>query len=361
MNKNPSNQIPNLKPIDPYLETKIITINPNEFKSEELYEAAEIIQKGGLVCFPTETVYGLGANAFNPTAINQIFKVKGRPNDNPLICHISDYEMLNTLTNHVSENAKKLMKKFWPGALTIVFPRHPNVPSETTAGLNTVGIRMPSNRIAFELIKYSKVPIAAPSANLSTKPSPTIGKHCVDDLNGRIEMIIDGGKCDIGVESTVLLMTEECPVIVRPGGVTLEMLREVIPETRVYKVSTNVEMEMKPPTPGMKYRHYAPSVDTIVVVGNKKSDKIVELSKMYKLKGKKVGVVCWSINQLDCDCFRKIDGDEYKGMAQHLFVNLRDLDGKVDIILIEGVDEIREGLAVMNRAKKAAVEIVEAN
>ena len=352
---------PTIKPIEPYLTTTIIQINRDNFQGEELSKAAQIIQEGGLVCFPTETVYGLGADAFNPNALNQIFKVKGRPNDNPLICHISDLTMLKRLTRHINENAEKLMKRFWPGALTIIFPKANEVPREVTAGLDTVGVRMPSHPIAFEFIKQCQTPIAAPSANLSTKPSPTIGRHCIEDLNGRIEMIIDGGNCDIGVESTVLLLGDDHPIILRPGGVTLEMLQEIIPSTTTYKISTNLELENKPPTPGMKYRHYAPSVDTIVIIGEKKKEMIFDLTSKYLTDGKKVGVVAWSISQIHSTFFIKIDGDKYKGMAQHLFCSLRDLDGKVDIILIEGVEEIKEGLAVMNRAKKAAVQVIEAN
>ena len=174
-------------------------------------------------------------------------------------------------------------------------------------------------------------------------------------------MIIDGGNCDIGVESTVLLLENDHPTILRPGGVTLEMLREVIPSTQTYKISTNLELENKPPTPGMKYRHYAPSVDTIVVVGKKANETIMNITNEYMKNGKKVGVVSWSLENVECTMFVKINGDEFKGMAQQLFVSLRDMDGKVDVIVIEGVEEIKEGLAVMNRAKKAAVRVIEAN
>ncbi|ELP93151.1 sua5, putative [Entamoeba invadens IP1] len=357
-----SNEMPKIHPIAPYLTTKVITIDRDNINMSEMTEAAEIIQTGGLVAFPTETVYGLGADVFHPESINQIFRVKGRPNDNPLITHISDLKMLDRLAAFVSDDAKKLIAKFWPGALTIIFPRAKGVPDEVTAGLDTVGVRMPSHPIAYNLIRLANTPIAAPSANLSTKPSPTLGSHCVDDLNGRVEMIIDGGACDIGVESTVLMLSPKGPVILRPGGVTLEMLREVIPTTCVYKMSTNKTLEAKPPTPGMKYRHYAPSVETVVVVGNKRVEKLEELCQDYKQEGKRVGLVTWSMtNTENCEIVLKVDGDKYKGMAHALFMDMRDLDKKVDVIFIEGVDEIKEGLAVMNRAKKAAVRTIEAN
>ena len=357
------NEIPKVHPIDPYLTTVIAKIDRDNIDMKAIDQAAAFIQKGGLVAFPTETVYGLGADVFSPESINQIFRVKGRPNDNPLICHVSDMEMLNRLAAFVSDDAKKLIKKFWPGALTIIFPKNEKVPTEVTAGLNTVGVRMPSHPIAFQFIKQSKTPIAAPSANLSTKPSPTVGRHVIEDLNGRVEMIIDGGECDIGVESTVLLLAED-PVILRPGGVTLEMLREVLPNTRVYKMSTNKELEAHPPTPGMKYRHYAPKVDTIVVTGHddtKRVEKIKELCNEYKSQNKKVGVVSWSIPSVELTGCKeiKVEGDNFKGMAHWLFMDMRDLDGTVDVIIIEGVDEVKEGLAVMNRAKKAAVKVIE--
>ena len=222
-------------------------------------KAAEIWKKGGLVAFPTETVYGLGGNGLDKEASRKIYAAKGRPSDNPLILHIAAKEQVEALVSKVSDAGRLLMESFWPGPLTLIFPKAECVPLETTGGLNTVAIRMPNHPIAQALLKKSGLPIAAPSANVSGRPSPTLADHVIEDMDGRIDMIVDGGEVGIGVESTIVDVTGEIPTILRPGYITEEMLRNVVGEVDVDPaVAGSVSAEIKPKAPGMKYRHYAP-------------------------------------------------------------------------------------------------------
>ena len=249
---------------------------------EDIQQAAEIIREGGLVAFPTETVYGLGADALNPEAVGKVYAAKGRPSDNPMIVHISSKDDLERLTFEITEDIKKLADVFWPGPLTMVVPARPVVPRVTTGGLDTVAVRMPSDMTAAALITSSGVPIAAPSANLSGKPSPTTARHVIDDLDGRIDAIIEGGDCQVGIESTVVDMTGSIPAVLRPGIITREQLSAALgktveldpallakPEIKWKDGLLETDEDFKPKSPGMKYRHYAPKAEMIIYKGNR--------------------------------------------------------------------------------------------
>ncbi|MDI6737915.1 MAG: L-threonylcarbamoyladenylate synthase [Nanoarchaeota archaeon] len=331
--------------------TIILKISKDNPEKILVKQAAVIIKEGGLVAFPTETVYGLGADALNPKAVAKIFEAKGRPADNPLIAHIADKKDVYRLAKEVPKEAELLMKEFWPGPLTIILKKSNLVPDIVTAGLDTVAIRMPSHKVALALIKEAKTPIAAPSANLSGKPSPTDAGHVIEDMKGRVDVIIDSGKTDIGVESTVIDMTVKPPLVLRPGGLPKEELEEFL------KNIGKEEKSDKPKAPGMKYRHYAPNADVIVVEGNKEKvmKKTKELIEEYKLKGKKVGVMA-AIKEhgYEADVVKFIGSTE-KEVAKKLFRALRDFDKEdIHVIIAEGIEEKGIGEAVMNRLRKAA-------
>ncbi len=249
------------------METKRIYIKDTEHvRDEELLEAAEIIRRGGLVAFPTETVYGLGGNALDEDAAKKIYAAKGRPSDNPLIAHVSCPEEVEPLVEYMPEAGKKLMEAFWPGPLTMIFPKSSRVPYGTTGGLETVAVRMPSDPVANRLIALAGVPIAAPSANTSGRPSPTTADHVWQDMNGRIDMIIDGGPVGIGVESTIVDVSGQVPVVLRPGAITMEMLRETLGEVTIDPAILGPMAEgVRPKAPGMKYKHYAPKAELTLV------------------------------------------------------------------------------------------------
>ncbi|MCQ2551643.1 MAG: threonylcarbamoyl-AMP synthase [Clostridia bacterium] len=325
------------------METKIFTD-----KLEDIKEAAEIIASGGLVAFPTETVYGLGADALNAEAVGKVYAAKGRPSDNPMIVHIWNGTQLNYLTDEVTEDMELLMKAFWPGPMTMVVKRKPIVPDVTTGGLDTVGVRCPSNEVARNLIRFSRTPIAAPSANLSGKPSPTSAQHCIDDLTGRVEAVIKSGDCQFGIESTVVDMTGENPMILRPGMITKEMMEAVLHKevlldpTLLKRPDLFNNGDFKPKAPGMKYKHYAPEAEMVIFQGER--EKVKEAIETEKLKaekeGKKVGVIVY----------------EDESLAAHdFFAKLRAFDKeKVDIILAAALAEEGVGFSVMNRMFKSA-------
>ena len=305
-------------------------------KKSEINKAAEIIKSGGLVAFPTETVYGLGANAFNSDAVKKIFAAKKRPADNPLIVHVLSLKQAEKCA-YLNKNAKKLIDKFWPGPLTIVLRKKAIVPREVTASLNNIAIRMPRNKIALELIEKSNCPIAAPSANLAGKPSSTCFKHVQDDLSGRINAIIKSEDCEIGIESTVINLTSKQPILLRPGKITLEQLRKILPNL---KIANNTSE--RPSSPGMKYKHYSPKAKVILFERN--ISKINYYRKKYERYGKKVRVL--QIKNL-------------KKSSKKLFKTFRKLDEeKTDYILVLGCPEKGIGLALMNRLKKAAHRII---
>ncbi|AMM53412.1 L-threonylcarbamoyladenylate synthase [Pyrococcus kukulkanii] len=325
----------------------------DKINERKLKVAARLIREGKLVAFPTETVYGLGADALNERAVKRIFEAKGRPADNPLIVHIADFSQVYELAREVPEEAEMLARKFWPGPLTIVLPKKDVVPKVTTGGLDTVAIRMPAHEIALRLIELSERPIAAPSANISGKPSPTSAEHVIDDFYGKIECIIDGGETKIGVESTVIDLTEWPPVLLRPGGLPLEEIEKVIGEVRIHPAVYGKRVDLAK-APGMKYRHYAPNAEVIVVEGSREKveEKIRELIGEFKRKGKRVGVI--GSGRYNADEFFFL-GNTVEDVARNLFKALRHMDrAGVDVVLAEGVEEKGLGLAVMNRLRKAA-------
>lgn len=342
------------------------TIIINGAESELFDAAAKALKKGRLVAFPTETVYGLGANALDPKAVEKIYEVKGRPSDNPLIVHISEITQIDDLVLEVPDKANALIKEFWPGPLTLVFKKSNLVPRIITAGLDTVAIRMPDNPIALKLIERAKVPVAAPSANLSGRPSPTTYSHVKQDLDGRIEYIIDGGPCTVGVESTVLDVTSDIPIILRPGGVTLEMLENIVGKVET-DPALEVKGDIKPRSPGMKYRHYSPKADMILISGesNKVISKINDLVNESQKKGLRVGVLASLINadKYNADVV-VVSGSaqSLEQVASGLYDSLRKLDDEnVDIIYSETFIEKGIGSAIMNRLKKASSgKIIEA-
>ncbi len=315
--------------------------------NEDLARASEIFRNGGLVAIPTETVYGLGANAYDREAVLNIFKAKGRPADNPLIVHIANAEQLDDIVESVSEKAKRLMDAFWPGPLTIVMRKSDKIPAEVSAGLDTVAVRMPSQPDARRLFEMCALPIAAPSANTSGKPSPTTAKHVYDDMNGKIDAIVDGGSCEVGLESTVVDVTDDIPRLLRPGGVTYEQLCEVLGE-----VIKNYEFKdgETPRSPGVKYKHYAPKAEVYVVRG--------DFQKYVNVKSKdftKVGILCHNSYSLPENCVVKQMGESPKEYANTLFSHLRAFDDEgVEIIFAEDIDDKGINLAVSNRLYKAA-------
>ncbi|MDD6920579.1 MAG: L-threonylcarbamoyladenylate synthase [Eubacteriales bacterium] len=325
------------------IETKILSTT-----EENLKLAGNIIRDGGIVAFPTETVYGLGANGMNADSVKKIFVAKGRPSDNPLILHISDIEQLYDLAEEVTEECKKLIEAFWPGPLTVVVKAKKNIPVQTRGGLDTVGIRLPQNFVAQKIIENANVPIAAPSANLSGKPSPTKYNHVIDDMQGRIDAIVCGEDCKIGVESTVISVFDENITILRPGKISKKEIETVLGKmVALDRTLAGLESEIsdfKPMSPGMKYRHYAPKAEMIVVagVGQEVDKKIAALRLEYEKTGKKVGIMHFEYTD--------------KNQAAHdLFDRLRQFDKEdVDIILATSIAGEGIGMAVMNRMVKAA-------
>jgi len=335
------------------------TIIINGTDDKAFKDAAKALRDGKLVAFPTETVYGLGADALNPDAVRRIYEAKGRPSDNPLIVHIAEVSSLDELVGEIPEAAALLIDAFWPGPLTMVFKKSNLVPDIITAGLDTVAVRMPDNPIAQKLIRDAGVPVAAPSANISGRPSPTTCKHVIDDMMGRIEYIIDGGPCQVGVESTVLDVTSEVPVILRPGGITWEMLKKVLGNVAADPV-LEIKGDMKPRSPGMKYRHYSPKAEMFLVSGKPDSvvKKINELIKESSRKGLKVGVLTSRENEDKYNADVIITAGSVmhiEQIAAGLYDSLRTFDDeKVDIIYSETFEEKGVGRAVMNRLKKAS-------
>ena len=338
------------------MNTTIFKIDRNDIDKKIIEKAGTYIKEGSLVAFPTETVYGLGADGLNEDACKHIFETKGRPSDNPLILHISNISMLYNLVDEINEDSKKLMDTCWPGPLTIIFKKSEKIPKTVTAGLDTVAIRFPKDEIARELISAANTPIAAPSANLSGKPSPTRAIDVYNDLNGKIPMIIDGGSCDIGIESTVIDLSEEVPTILRPGFFTYEDIKEILPNVRLD--DSIVDSKKIPKSPGQKYTHYAPKAKMEIYVGEKAGEEILKKAQDEKNKGKKVGILIFD-DQIDkFKDFKTISLGNRKDltyMSHVLFTSLRMMDAdKVDLILAEGVNEVDLGKSIMNRMKKSA-------
>lgn len=323
----------------------------------KLQDAGKIIADGGLVLFPTETVYGLGANGLNEEAVKSIYTAKGRSSDNPLILHISDYEMLKTISQNISEVEYKLMNAFWPGPFTIILERTPIVPNIVTSGLNTVGVRMPSNKIAHNLIKYSGVPIAAPSANISGKPSGTNLDDISEELFNKVDYIINGGNCDIGLESTVVRVIDNIPHILRPGRITAEQLKSVAGDVIIDEhVLGKLEKNQKVLSPGMKYRHYAPQSKCILVYSKDNSKMVNKINELLSEYENPVVISCTENIEL-YNTENKIDIGSKKNLeeiSKNLFTDLRKVDKyNPDIVIIEGVEKSGIGLAIMNRLIRA--------
>lgn len=340
-------------------EIRVVT---QEGPSEVYEEAAKVLQKGGLVAFPTETVYGLGGNALDSQAAQKIYKAKGRPSDNPLIIHIASVEALEDLTDAVPEKARQLAERFWPGPLTMILPKSNKVPLGTTGGLDTVAIRMPNHPVALRLIRESGVYVAAPSANTSGRPSPTMAAHVQEDLEGKIDMILDGGMVEVGIESTIVDLTSAIPTILRPGYITKEMLEHVIGPVQIDPAILDRKGAMtgKPKAPGMKYKHYAPKAQLTIVQGQKEKviDRIYQLSQEQEKAGKKVGIIATdeTVKYYKNGVVRSIGSRMEQGsIARGMYKILRDFDHlDVDVIYTESFEGDPMGMAIMNRLNKAA-------
>lgn len=350
--------------MDKNVNTKIVKIDPNNIDYDIIKEAAQIINNGGIVVFPTETVYGIGADALNDEAVDKIFKAKGRPQDNPLIVHIANFNDLYDLATEVPDKVKVLADKYWPGPMTMILNKKDILSDKITAGLKTAAIRLPINEIALALIRESKKPIAAPSANTSGKPSPTESGHVIDDLMGKVDMIIDGGSTYIGLESTVVDMTTEVPMILRPGGVTVEDIIKVLGDCEYDPAIIKNDEKIIPKSPGQKYRHYSPKADVIMYKGSIENiaDNIVHDYEQLEIEGKKVGIMSTLQTEKYYDGKNTIcvgDRTNLLTISSNLFRDLRKFDDLgMDIILAESVDEYGLGKAIMNRLGKAAGKII---
>lgn len=347
------------------MNTKMILVNDQKNIDEVMQEAGAVIKAGGLVAFPTETVYGLGGDALNEASSEKIYRAKGRPSDNPLIVHISRWEDLLLITREVPPLAKQLSDAFWPGPFTMVLKKSDRVPLTTTGGLDTVAVRMPGHQAALAFIKAAGGFVAAPSANTSGKPSPTLAQHVWEDMNGKIEMILDGGAVGIGVESTILDLTGEVPVILRPGSVTEQMIREVSGKVETDQALSSTDSEEPPKAPGMKYRHYAPKGRMTILSGDS-SQVMEEINRRLKADreaGEKTGVIAAeeSASRYHADVVKSAGarGDE-GAAARQLYRILREFDEDgVTVIYSEAFSSNGIGQAVMNRLLKAAGHHIE--
>ena len=345
------------------METVIRTVDRDHPDPEIIKEAAALIRRGGLVAFPTETVYGLGADAFLPEGARRIYAAKGRPSDNPLIVHICAYDALKKITADLPREAALLAEAFWPGPLTMIFRKSECVPRETTGGMDTVAVRMPSHPVAAALIRESGGYIAAPSANTSGRPSPTLARHVYEDLQGRIPLILDGGAVGIGLESTIVDLSEEVPMILRPGYITKEMLEQVIGTVRNDPGFISPDSSVRPKAPGMKYRHYAPKARMVLVSGpvDRAAEKIRGLAEESLRKGERCGILCTDETRdrygtLDQAVIKSIgQRQKEETIAHNLYGILREFDqADVDCIYSESFPEDGIGAAIMNRMLKAA-------
>lgn len=341
------------------MKTEILNIDRKNINKAYIKKASDLINEGALVAFPTETVYGLGADGLNDEACKKIFKAKGRPADNPLILHISHISMLDNLVEAISEKHRKLFY-LWPGPMTLIFKKSKLIPEAVTAGGDTVAIRFPSDEIARALISEANTPIAAPSANISGRPSPTKADDVYQDMNGIIPLIIDGGESNIGIESTVIDLSGEKPTILRPGYYTYEFLKEILPDMRLD--DSLVDSTKIPKSPGQKYKHYAPKAKLRVFIGENVPDYLLNLAEEYKSQEKKVGILAFEEDKDKFVSYPYISlgsRRDLSTMSHVLFSSLRQMDRlEVDIILAEGVRENHLGKSIMNRMKKAAANDV---
>lgn len=341
--------------------TKIICLKEDAFLEDELEEAGAILRQGGLVAFPTETVYGLGGDALNARSSQKIYTAKGRPSDNPLIVHIAEWDDLLKIVKKVPEKARKLADAFWPGPLTMIFEKNDLVPLETTGGLNTVAVRMPSHKIAREFIRKAGGFVAAPSANLSGRPSPTIAKYVIEDMDGRIDYIIDGGDIGIGLESTIVDFSVETPMILRPGYITKEMMEPVIGSVACDVTMMEVVDGVAPKAPGMKYRHYAPKGDLTIVTGKEEAviRYINEAVEVASKEGKKTGIIATQESfsrYIGADSVKCVGSrEDEESIARALYKVLREFDDEeIEVMYTESFDLHGIGQAIMNRLLKAS-------
>ncbi len=345
------------------MKTEVIRIQQENLTQEEeeaLRQAGEVLKNGGLVAFPTETVYGLGGDALNRESSRKIYAAKGRPSDNPLIIHISRFEDIYPIVTEVPEAAKKLAQSFWPGPLTMILPKSERVPYETTGGLDTVAVRMPSHPVARKLIAYGGGYVAAPSANTSGKPSPTVARYVQEDMAGRIDVIIDGGEVGIGLESTIIDLTVNPPQILRPGYITREMLQQVLDKVDTDVTILSGESGQAPKAPGMKYRHYAPQGELTIVMGT--PEAVVEYINRHaaedKANGEKTGIIGTEevLGRYRADVIKSVGSrNDEESIGRHLYTILREFDDEnVTKIYSEGFTTEGYGQAIMNRLLKAA-------
>lgn len=342
------------------MKTRIVTIDENKIEDKVIREAGEVLRQGGLVAFPTETVYGLGGDALNENSSSKIYAAKGRPSDNPLIVHIADMEMLPAIVEDIPEVAYRLAKEYWPGPLTMIFKKSKQVPYATTGGLDTVAVRMPSHKTARALIQAAGGYVAAPSANRSGRPSPTVARYVIEDLDGYVDMIIDGGEVPIGLESTIIDLTGEKPMILRPGFITEQMLSVAIGSVDVDQTLLHGESTQAPKAPGMKYRHYAPKGSLTIVEGTEQKvvayiNREIELARR---QGLKTGVIATdeTHNKYSGDVVKSVGSrSDEETIARHLFRILREFDDEgVQVMYAESFNSQGLGQAIMNRLLKAA-------
>lgn len=342
------------------MRAEVVAMDAEHLDNQAIKKAGQILKNGGLVAFPTETVYGLGGNALDPRASMKIYAAKGRPSDNPLIVHIAELEKLKEITTKIPEGAMILAKKYWPGPLTMILPKADIVPKETTGGLDSVAVRFPSDVIAQELIRAAGGFVAAPSANTSGRPSPTLAQHVEEDLGDAIDMILDGGQVGIGLESTIVDFSEDVPVVLRPGYISLEMLKDTLGEVRMDKGLLITDNSIRPKAPGMKYRHYAPQADLAIVEGptEKVISYINQMTAEAQKKGIKIGIIATdeTASRYTNGIIRSIGSrEEEETIAHHLYEVLRDFDGDgVSAIYSEAFYTPKMGQAIMNRLLKAA-------
>lgn len=343
-----------------YMKTEIVKIDEEQIDQEAIARAGEILKRGGLVAFPTETVYGLGGDALNENSSRLIYAAKGRPSDNPLIVHITNMEALKKIVTEIPPAARKLAERYWPGPLTMIFHKSSAVPLATTGGLDTVAVRMPSHKTARAMIDAAGGYIAAPSANRSGRPSPTVARYVIEDLDGLVDMIIDGGEVNIGLESTIIDLTGEVPMILRPGYVTQDMLTETLGLVDVDRTILDANSRQAPKAPGMKYRHYAPKGNLSIVEGEPERvvSYINERISALQKEGRKTGVIATD------ETVARYHGDDIKSVgsrrdeeviARHLFRILREFDDdNVEVMFTESFETAGIGQAIMNRLLKAA-------
>ena len=338
--------------------TDILIVDPHTPDPELIAQAAEVLRRGGLVAFPTETVYGLGAHAFDRGAIHRVFDAKGRPATDPLIVHVTSVERLAPLVADIPETARTLALRFWPGPLTLVLPRSPSVPDEVTAGLETVAVRVPAHPVARALLAAAAIPIAAPSANLFSRPSPTRAGHVLQDLDGRIDLLIDGGPTNVGVESTVLDLSRSIPTILRPGAVTLEMLQEVLPQ--VIRGNVAAPAPTAPMlSPGLLAKHYSPRAPLTLYEGDAKSvaARLAADARAHVARGYSVGIVAADEDPFEGTQVVRVGSEQdLTGVASRLYSALRELDAAgVDVILARGFPALSGiGVAIADRLRRAA-------